>query len=171
MSESGAASRAGRSARRFALASSEIVTDTIDGEVIVINLNNGNYYSLTGTGAAAWEVLARGYSLDETVAILGCRYDGEREAIDLALDGFVRELVAERLIRADGDTAAPGSLGREDSPGDRATIGGRTAFVPPLLEKYSDMQQLLLLDPIHEVDERGWPTVTGEPAAPDDKSG
>jgi hypothetical protein len=27
----------------------------------------------------------------------------------------------------------------------------------PVLNKYTDMQDLLLLDPIHEVDERGWP--------------
>ena len=34
------------------------------------------------------------------------------------------------------------------------TIG---PFVPPTLEKYTDMQDLVLLDPVHEVDERGWP--------------
>ena len=29
----------------------------------------------------------------------------------------------------------------------------------PVLNKYSDMQDLLLLDPIHDVDEEaGWPT-------------
>lgn len=30
-------------------------------------------------------------------------------------------------------------------------------FQPPALESYTDMQDLLLLDPIHEVDEMGWP--------------
>jgi hypothetical protein len=27
----------------------------------------------------------------------------------------------------------------------------------PLLRKYTDMRDLLLLDPIHDVDEQGWP--------------
>jgi hypothetical protein len=27
----------------------------------------------------------------------------------------------------------------------------------PVLEKYTDMQELLLLDPIHDVEEAGWP--------------
>jgi hypothetical protein len=31
------------------------------------------------------------------------------------------------------------------------------AFVPPSLAKFQDMQDLLLLDPIHETDEPGWP--------------
>jgi hypothetical protein len=33
----------------------------------------------------------------------------------------------------------------------------KPSFNPPLLNKYSDMQELLLLDPIHDVDEAGWP--------------
>jgi hypothetical protein len=28
-----------------------------------------------------------------------------------------------------------------------------------MLQKFTDMQDLLLLDPIHEVDESGWPRV------------
>jgi hypothetical protein len=33
------------------------------------------------------------------------------------------------------------------------------AFQPPTLRKYTDMQDLLLIDPIHEVDDLGWPGV------------
>jgi len=34
---------------------------------------------------------------------------------------------------------------------------GRPPFVKPILQKYTDMADLLLLDPIHEVGEQGWP--------------
>jgi hypothetical protein len=34
-------------------------------------------------------------------------------------------------------------------------VGG--SFEPPTLEHYTDMEYFLLLDPIHEVDESGWP--------------
>jgi hypothetical protein len=30
-------------------------------------------------------------------------------------------------------------------------------FIPPTFEKFTDMEDMLLLDPIHEVDEEGWP--------------
>ena len=33
-------------------------------------------------------------------------------------------------------------------------------FVAPQLHKYTDMQELLLLDPIHDVDQEGWPATT-----------
>jgi hypothetical protein len=38
------------------------------------------------------------------------------------------------------------------------------AFVAPVLHKHTDMQDLLLLDPIHEVDETGWPSVKKDAA-------
>jgi hypothetical protein len=34
----------------------------------------------------------------------------------------------------------------------------------PKLEKYTDMEDLLLLDPIHDVQEVGWPQTSGEKA-------
>jgi hypothetical protein len=37
------------------------------------------------------------------------------------------------------------------------------SWAEPVLDKYTDMQELLLLDPIHEVDDAGWPhTLTGD---------
>ena len=33
----------------------------------------------------------------------------------------------------------------------------RLAFTPPKLERYTDMQEIILLDPVHKVDSQGWP--------------
>jgi hypothetical protein len=30
-------------------------------------------------------------------------------------------------------------------------------FQPPLFEKFTDMEAMLLLDPVHDVDDEGWP--------------
>jgi hypothetical protein len=37
-------------------------------------------------------------------------------------------------------------------------------FEPPILRTFEDMQDLLLLDPIHEVDEMGWPNAKKDEA-------
>ena len=34
----------------------------------------------------------------------------------------------------------------------------RPAFVAPALTRYTDVKDLLVLDPVHDVDEMGWPT-------------
>jgi hypothetical protein len=74
-----------------------------------------------------------------------------RDGIASAVDDFVRELAEENLIIEDSSRAA------KNVKQERIEIGTLTQFERPVLQKYSDMQDLLLLDPIHEVDETGWP--------------
>jgi hypothetical protein len=48
--------------------------------------------------------------------------------------------------------------GREPTEEGSPNGHGHRAFEPPLLEKFDDLQDLILLDPVHEVlEEEGWP--------------
>ena len=61
-------------------------------------------------------------------------------------------------------TSSGGAQGKaEPQPQPRSPEG--TAFNPPVLSVYSDMEDLLLLDPIHDVDETGWPQPRSNEAA------
>jgi len=130
--------------------------ETIDGETLIINLENGNYYSLLGTGAEIWSMVERGAAVGDIVEALDRRYRGSRAAVEQAVDKFVADLHSEGLVVHD-QGPAPGGTAEPDLGtgvnGDEA----RPAFAVPALSKYTDMQDLLLLDPIHEVDEAGWP--------------
>lgn len=133
--------------------------ETIDGETLIINLENGNYYSLIGTGAEIWSIVERGASVDDIVETLDRRYTGERAGMEAAVGRLVADLQSEGLVvhahrpvpRAD----VPRPAGGADAGGDRRP------FEAPLLSKFTDMQDLLLLDPIHEVDDTGWPAAKG----------
>ncbi len=78
-------------------------------------------------------------------------------AVDVArhaLATFGAELAAEALLLesdADADVAATIELPPE-------TAG--QVWEVPKFEKFTDMQDLLLFDPIHEVQPSGWPAVT-----------
>jgi hypothetical protein len=126
----------------------KIVHETIDGEVILIHLQTGNYYSLGGSGAAIWSLLAAGATEDEVVSTLRLWYEADPGAIEEAVESLVSQLVTEELLEdgAPPRVAPPAQLN-----------GERVAFAPPALEKYTDMQDFLLVDPIHEVGETGWP--------------
>src|SRR5918992_172753 len=120
--------------KRFRIDSREVAHETIDGEVIVIQLRTGNYYSLAGTGAAIWRLLGLGWSTDEIAAKLEPRYAG-RDAPE-AVEALARELAAEQLIEPAAD----------DGPPDRADTAfaeGAEPLAPPVLEKYTDMQDFL----------------------------
>ncbi len=135
---------------------SRVSHETINGETLIINLESGNYYSLLGTGAEIWSFVERGASVGAIVDAIGRLYGGDRAEIEQAVGRFVAELQSEGLIGYD-ESIAPGPTAEPDLVNQRTGNGERHAFEAPVLNKYTDIQDLLLLDPIHEVDETGWP--------------
>lgn len=134
-----------------------IVHETIDGETIILNLDNGNYFSLDGVGADIWGLIESGATVSYIVESISDSYQGACMNIESAINGLVSELLQENLIVPDKSNGSGRSGGSYMQA--KAVPGGqRSDFQAPLLNKYSDMQDLLLLDPIHEVDEGGWPT-------------
>jgi len=136
----------------YQLGSPAVVHETIDGEVIMVNLDTGCYYSLDGAGAVVWEQLTQGASLARTVAAVGRIYAASDGDLESALQPLLAELLAENLLKPRDAAASPAVL--PDLP----AADSQRPFVAPVLNKHTDMQDLLLLDPIHEVDEAGWPS-------------
>ena len=141
---------------RYRINSPPVIHQTLDGEVIVVNLDTGTYYSLVGTGAAIWDAVERGASVAEAVEETLERYDAPRPVVEPAVTRFVERLLEEALlVAANGDGPAAAAPAEPNG-------AAQGSFAEPRLDKYTDMQELLLLDPIHEVDERGWPNSLGE---------
>ena len=148
------------SSARFRRASPQILSETLDGQAVVINLDSGVYYSLDLVGTQIWDALLAGADVDELGTALATRYTGPANEIAAAVDAFLAELQREGLVLpTDGDDARadlpPGGPGSARSP-----------FSRPVLSRFDDIQELLLLDPIHEVEEAGWPAARdrgGEP--------
>jgi Coenzyme PQQ synthesis protein D (PqqD) len=135
----------------------EVVGSVVDGEVVAINLDTGSYYNIAGVGTDVWTAVEGSASVEEVTSRLAHRYNAPIDEIAAAVTRFIDELLAEGLIRpaeADGAHAEPaaGDLPSED----------QAAFSPPVLEKFTDMEDLLLLDPVHDVTERGWPHVEAD---------
>ena len=130
--------------------------ESIDNEVVVVNLDNGTYYSFDGIAGRLWEWLdGNGQSLEGLIAKATAVFTGESGQIAEAVERFVSQLRDEQLVSVDNAEAAPAT--------DLPTNGGQSTadavpFREPVLQKYTDMEALLLVDPIHEVDEeQGWP--------------
>lgn len=139
----------------FRINTPRVVHQTIDGETVIIDFETGAYFSTDGTGAATWEEIARNSTCGDLVELLAARYAGERADIEQAVAHFMKELEDESLIVPCAPTPAAGRrTAFPCAPPDPAVL---PAFCAPRLRKYTDMQDLILLDPIHEVDEQGWP--------------
>jgi Coenzyme PQQ synthesis protein D (PqqD) len=129
--------------------SPSVVCETIDGEALIVNLENGNYYSATNTAESVWALVSAGVGVDAAIDALSNRFTGNAEAIDAETRAFVEKLIAAELLISDvtaGNEMPQASLGVEKSP-----------WAAPKLREYTDMQDLIALDPIHDVGDRGWP--------------
>jgi len=142
---------------RFKINGSKVSHETIDGETLMVNLDNGNYYSVLGIGVDIWSLIASGAALADIVEVIDHRYEGARVDIEQSIDKFVAELQEEGLIVHEKGGAHV-SLAGVDIRAETKAGAKRPTFEAPILNKYADMRDLLLLDPIHEVDDAGWPT-------------
>ena len=146
---------------RLSINSPEVISDTIDGEVVIVNLDKGYYYSLDGTGAEVWRLIQEGRSVAEIVPDVVRRYAGDPTDIEAAIAQFITGLEQEEILVPSG-AAAAGADESGSRPGDGPI--DRPTFQAPILRKYVDMQEMLTMDPIHEVDETGWPNRKAEPS-------
>ena len=139
--------------RSFLINAPSVVSEIIDGEVIIMNLKSGSYYSSEHIGAVIWSWIESGKTEDEMNRIAVARYDAPPLTISHDLAAFVGQLLDGGLVR---EVAAPhgGAALNGDDAGPRAD---KEVFVTPVLCTYTDMRDLLLLDPIHDVDSVGWP--------------
>ena len=135
---------------RFRVNSPNVAWEDFEDEIIMVNLESGQYFSTRDAGAEMWRRLEKGAPLSAVEQAIIAVYDVDAAVAAEALASFVAALQEQGLLvpKDDADTAPW-------PPESHAAA--RRAFAPPLLDTYSDMQDLLLLDPIHEVDDSGWP--------------
>lgn len=132
------------STRVLELAVPQCSADDFDGEIVAINLDTGIYYSIKDTAALVWHDLVDGHSVEALLDRL--RDDADMQA---AVSRFVDELLSSGLMRLSTDLSEPTSSPR---------IASALPMAAPVLEPFGDMQDLLLLDPVHEADQEiGWP--------------
>jgi hypothetical protein len=118
----------------------EIAAKVIDGEAIIINLTNGMYYSMDQAGSLIWTMVAQGCSLQELVSELTRRYDVSTAQAIADAERVVTELLEQKLVHLwDSEEAVPFEH--------EADSTSRLPYEPPVLNKYSDLGDLLALDP------------------------
>ncbi|MGA2009561.1 MAG: hypothetical protein ABSH51_03350 [Solirubrobacteraceae bacterium] len=133
------------------LLADQLVYETIDGETVVIDLATGSYYSLEGAAAVAWQGLVAADDVAVTAARIAQDNGATTAAVLPALSDLYGELHAMGLLRS-----APVCPAGDAGP---PSANGAAGFSIPPVQRYDDMREHLLVDPIHQVERgEGWPT-------------
>ena len=131
------------------ISSHRVISEVVDDEAIIIDSLSGAYYSLDPVGSAVWSHLVTGPRSAEALERASgrsVRVDESVASVDVL--ALVGQLLDEELVEVTDDPPV-------DLPADLA--GAVSSYSTPKLSKYTDMEELLLLDPIHDVDAQGWP--------------
>ena len=138
---------------RFAIAP-QVVSEQYDNEALAINLDSGTYYSLNGASSRVWALIGNHEPVHAIVQAFNSGDPPACQEIATAVHAFLARLVAEHLIVP----LEPSNL-LSPSTAPEAIFGAATGGAVPSfgLEVFTDMQDLLLLDPIHDVEAEGWP--------------
>lgn len=71
----------------------------IDGEAVILNLDNGLYYDLNKTGTAIWQAIAEKKSLEQILEVLKKEYSAGDKRLENDLKSIVADLEKEKLIK------------------------------------------------------------------------
>lgn len=139
----------------YQIAQPDVSAEVFDEEVLAINLKSGHYHSFRDAGVPLWSLLTSGHSIESAAAALAAATGAPQETVRADATAFVETLLSHGLLVAVESADAP--------PPPLPLPPG--SYQAPTLEHYSDMQHLLLLDPVHEVDVTGWPHQSPPPGS------
>ena len=128
----------------------KVMSELLDGEAVIVDLASGRYHAAAGVAATVWEGILCGQSFEHIM-------DDVRRA-HTGLPADAGHLVKEFIVRVvDRGLAIPSTelLSTSDT---RSPIGVEpTSWVAPVLESHDDLADLMLIDPVHDVTDQGWP--------------
>ena len=122
--------------------------EAFDGESVLIDIRRGLYFSLSGAATVAWRLFETPCAPEQVI-----------DAIAVASPGLDASVIAE-AIDAMRDHELLISAGSADAGTVAVSLDpGEGPFEAPVVQVFSDLAELIALDPVHEVNaSSGWPT-------------
>lgn len=132
----------------YVINSGNVSSEVFDNEAVVVNFVTGKYFGMSGSAPFIWRMFENPCSTEQVMDVLNGNTPITVDQVN-ALNAFIDVLVKEELL-IDIDGPA------DTEPGAHVTHPGE--YADPILEIYEDLQELIVLDPVHDADpERGWP--------------
>ena len=77
---------------------SKLITSRMDGETVMMSINNGEYYGLDPIGSRIWELIENPISVESLIAKLRCEYDIEIAQCEHDTTIFLQQMANKNLL-------------------------------------------------------------------------
>lgn len=77
---------------------SKLITSKMDGETVMMSINNGEYYGLDPIGSRIWELIENPISVESLIAKLRCEYDIEIAQCEHDTTIFLQQMANKNLL-------------------------------------------------------------------------
>lgn len=78
--------------------SNQVIDRVVDGEVLLIHLRSGDYFSLNSTGTKVWENIDGSRTVRDLAALVVAEYDCEEPQVLSDVLSLVNQLADEGLV-------------------------------------------------------------------------
>lgn len=76
----------------------EMISSNMDGETVMMSIENGEYYGLNNIGTRIWELLEKKISLSDLIAQLTREFDVKTNECEKDTTTFLNQLIDKKLI-------------------------------------------------------------------------
>lgn len=123
--------------------------ESFPDEIVVLNLVDGIYYAFGEAAVVAWPFILSQHPESVMARALGAGYGVPADKLGIDLTQFVGRLLDEKILLPAPETT---------SEIDGTSLRSLPEYRGFGFERHADMEDLLTLDPIHDVDlSKGWP--------------
>jgi hypothetical protein len=84
--------------RRVVRVSANTLSREVQGETVLLQLDNGEYFGLDEVGTRVWQLIVETGDLDRVRAALFEEYDVDHAVLDADVNRLIEELVTRQLI-------------------------------------------------------------------------
>jgi hypothetical protein len=133
----------------YTLNSGKIVFEKFEDETVLVNLERGNYYGVMHVGRSILQLLEYGATESQIITAIAEKYQQNASTIEEEIRTFFQLMANEEIIIETEQT--------NGFPKNIELVDKKLEYISPTLEVFTDMQDLILLDPIHDVGSQGWP--------------
>ena len=126
-----------------------VASENFGDETVIIHISRGRYYSMKDSAMLLWDHMTNPISIQSLETTLQSVYTINAGTTSEDVRLFIHQLINEGLIIESENRSETAFIN---------TPSIKKEYIKPVFEVFTDMESLILLDPIHDVSSsKGWP--------------